>query len=270
MSGNGTELTEFLDVVDDENQIVGRALRAEVHEKNLLHRAVHLLLRDSHGRFLLQKRSRRKAHYPGCWDSSVSGHVVAGEDFDDTVRKEAGEEIGFTSREPVPVFLLEPTGEIGFEWIQCYVERVTSARFRVDREEVDEVRWWTEEEILDGLTSCPGEFSSAFRIFFFLWREAQFHLPERRHAGWYSVAHGPPDLLHVMRGFLESTGIPVRLENDETLGGLGGHGLFSGKNPFHSDLLVPYDHLVEAMALVYLSRSEESVEETIPEDPQRR
>lgn len=251
------ESLEYLDIVDRENRVVGRELRTRIHQQNLPHRAIHLLLRDSSGRFLLQKRSEQKLHYPGCWDSSVSGHVLSGEDFDATVRKEALEEIGFSSNHAVPVFLLEPSEEIGFEWIQCYVEKINPTRFRVDKNEVDEVRWWTEEAIVEALTREPGKFSSAFRIFFFLWRETGFHLPERRHDGWFTVAHGPPDLLQVMRSFLASAGFSVRLENDETLAGLGGNGLFSGKHPFHSDLVVPYESLVEAIELLYLSRSEE-------------
>ncbi|MCH8539977.1 MAG: NUDIX domain-containing protein [Opitutales bacterium] len=252
-----SENEELLDIVDGENHVVGQATREEIHRRKLVHRAVHLLLTDGKGRFLLQKRSARKRDYPEHWDSSVSGHVVAGDDFEATVVKEAAEEIGYVPKEFFPLFLLEPSAENGQEWILFHVEKTKAQRFRADPEEINDLRWWTEENLLKALMESAEKFSPTFKTFFFLWRETGFHLPERGHDQWASVSHGPPEFLQVQRSFLEAAGFPVRLLNDESLGGLGGQGFFSGKNPFYSDLYVPREHLVEAVALLYLSRPEE-------------
>jgi hypothetical protein len=47
---------------------------------------------NARGDVLLQKRPRRKEN-GGLWDKSVGGHVSAGEDFDATMLREAGEEL---------------------------------------------------------------------------------------------------------------------------------------------------------------------------------
>ncbi|MFN5579281.1 MAG: 16S rRNA (adenine(1518)-N(6)/adenine(1519)-N(6))-dimethyltransferase RsmA, partial [Akkermansiaceae bacterium] len=85
---------EIFDVVDDNDVPVGKATRAEVHAKNLIHRAVHVLVFNRNGDLWLQKRSLAKDKNPGVWDSSVSGHLDAEEDYLTAAIRELGEEIG--------------------------------------------------------------------------------------------------------------------------------------------------------------------------------
>jgi isopentenyldiphosphate isomerase len=54
--------------------------------------AVNALVVNGRGQVLLQKRPRGKEN-GGLWDKSVGGHVSAGEDFDATLVREAGEEL---------------------------------------------------------------------------------------------------------------------------------------------------------------------------------
>ena len=93
---------EWFDVVDERDAVVGRARRREVHAQGLWHRAVHVLVFDAGGRVLLQKRSLAKDLSPGKWDSSCSGHLDAGEDYDAAAGRELREEIGVDAT-PVPV-----------------------------------------------------------------------------------------------------------------------------------------------------------------------
>ena len=76
---------EIFDIVDDSDSVVGSASREEVHRLGLLHRSTHLIVFDSRGRVLLQRRSAEKDTFPGRWDSSVSGHVDSGEMYDQCV-----------------------------------------------------------------------------------------------------------------------------------------------------------------------------------------
>src|SRR6266513_3776097 len=85
---------EIFDVVNERDEVVGRQSRSEVHRLGLKHRAVHVLVFNSHGQVLLQKRSMKKDRQPGLWDSSASGHVGSGEEYDSTAVRELREEIG--------------------------------------------------------------------------------------------------------------------------------------------------------------------------------
>src|SRR5436189_1915417 len=85
---------EIFDVVNERDEVIDRKPRSEVHRLGLLHRAVHVLVFNSRGQIFLQKRSMKKDRQPGLWDSSASGHVDSGEDYDTTAVREAREEIG--------------------------------------------------------------------------------------------------------------------------------------------------------------------------------
>src|SRR5476649_1258680 len=86
--------TELFDVVDEQDRVLRRESRGEVHRKRLLHRAVHVLLFNSRGEVYLQRRSATKDTYPNRWTTSCSGHVDAGEDYDTAVIRELAEELG--------------------------------------------------------------------------------------------------------------------------------------------------------------------------------
>jgi 16S rRNA (adenine1518-N6/adenine1519-N6)-dimethyltransferase len=85
---------EQFPVVDKNDRILRSASRSEVHGNNLLHRAVHILLFNEAGEVYLQQRSRSKDRHPLKWDSSVAGHVTAGETYDETAQRELNEELG--------------------------------------------------------------------------------------------------------------------------------------------------------------------------------
>ena len=86
---------EIFELVDEQGRIVGRAPRALCHRTpSLLHRAAHVIVTDGAGRIYLQKRSATKDTQPGKWDTSVGGHVDAGEDFEAGARREMREELG--------------------------------------------------------------------------------------------------------------------------------------------------------------------------------
>jgi isopentenyldiphosphate isomerase len=83
---------ELLNVYDTAGEVVGARPRAEAKRSGLAVGAINALIRDGAGRVLLQKRPAHKEN-GGRWDKSVGGHVAAGEDFDATAVREAGEEL---------------------------------------------------------------------------------------------------------------------------------------------------------------------------------
>lgn len=87
---------ELLDVVDEEGKIIGAAPRGFIHRCGLRHRAVHLIIFNTAGQFLLQRRGMEADNKPGRLDISAAGHVKAGEtDFKVSALREIEEELGF-------------------------------------------------------------------------------------------------------------------------------------------------------------------------------
>ena len=63
-------------------------------KKGLWHRAFIGVLVNENDEVLMQQRSETKEKYPGLWDLSAAGHVIAGEDSFSAVVRELSEEIG--------------------------------------------------------------------------------------------------------------------------------------------------------------------------------
>src|SRR5438105_4875565 len=103
-------MAEIFDVVNERDEVVGRQPRSEVHRLGLMHRDVHVLVFNSRGGVFLQKRSLRKDRQPGLWDSSASGHVESGEDYDLCAVREVREEIGLQLNGPPQRLFKLPAG----------------------------------------------------------------------------------------------------------------------------------------------------------------
>lgn len=253
----GSHPDERLDVVDDENLVVGQATRQEVHDQGYLHRSAHLVLVSPNRHFLLQQRAESRPTHPGRWDASAAGHVLAGSDFGETVLREAREEIGFNAEGAVPLLLLEGSPETEYEWVQFYVEEVTTEpKLSLDSSEVKQLRWWPEDELVRTLVEQPNLFTPVFPILFFLWRQTEFLIPTRQQDGWYAISHADTDRLHVQRALLESAGLRARAGGDFSwIDPREGRPLFSShrKAP-NAGLRVPLEDLPEAVALLYLSQ----------------
>lgn len=83
---------ELLNVYDGQGRVIGSRRRAEAKASGLAVGAINALLVNARGEVLLQRRPSDKEN-GGSWDKSVGGHVDAGEEFDATLVREAGEEL---------------------------------------------------------------------------------------------------------------------------------------------------------------------------------
>jgi isopentenyl-diphosphate delta-isomerase type 1 len=89
---------EILEIVDEDDNVIGLATRAEIHGKGLIHRAVHIFVFNSAGEIYVQRRSATKDKFPGVLDSSAAGHVDPGESYEWAAVRELQEELGLTGQ----------------------------------------------------------------------------------------------------------------------------------------------------------------------------
>ena len=166
---------EIFDVVNERDEVIDQKPRTEVHARGLLHRAVHVLVFNSHGQIFLQKRSMKKDRQPGLWDSSASGHVDSGEDYDACAVRELREEIGLQLN-VVPRRLFKitagPETDQEFVWVyRCEAE----GPFQLHPEEIERGGWFTPDEVARWMAERPQEFASALR---FIWKKCSAGEPE--------------------------------------------------------------------------------------------
>ena len=90
------ESDDLVVLVNEGDCIVGTAAKLEAHRSGALHRAFSIIVWDSAGRLLLQKRSIHKYHSGGLWTNACCGHPRPGEDIEFAASRRLGEEMGFT------------------------------------------------------------------------------------------------------------------------------------------------------------------------------
>jgi len=160
---------EIFDVVNERDEVIGQQPRAEVHRLGLMHRAVHVLVFNAAGQVFLQKRSMTKDRQPGLWDSSASGHVDAGEDYDAGAVRELHEEIGLQmNRPPQRLFKLAASAETDQEHVWVY-RCEAEGPFRLHPEEIERGGWCAPAKVTAWMTQRPGEFAGALLL---IWKKA--------------------------------------------------------------------------------------------------
>jgi 16S rRNA (adenine1518-N6/adenine1519-N6)-dimethyltransferase len=152
--------SERFPVVDDQDRLLGDALRADVHGNNLRHRAVHILVFNRLGELFLQKRSRCKDRHPRLWDSSAAGHVDAGEDYDVAANRELREELGVAA-ELARVAKLPASEKTGREFIWLYQAR-HDGPFELARSEIDYGEFFPTDVVSDWVKARPNDFAPGF------------------------------------------------------------------------------------------------------------
>ncbi len=141
---------EYFDVVDEKDNVIGKATRDECHTKGLVHRAIHVIILNSKGEILLQKRSMKKDLYPGWWIDGVSGHVDSGETYEETVKREMMEEIGVNVKVE-ELFKIKKSwrgmGKIDKEFIKVYLGE-SDGPFKFHKDEVESLTFFKPKEVI--------------------------------------------------------------------------------------------------------------------------
>ena len=142
-------MEEYFDIVDENDQVIGTAPRSRCHgNPSLIHRTAHVVVLHPDGqRILLQKRAMTKDIQPGKWDTAVGGHLAHGESYEDGARREMSEELGLPCDLPLKfLFHSEIRNELESENVGIFL-LVSDGPFHFQQEEIDEVRFFTREEL---------------------------------------------------------------------------------------------------------------------------
>jgi len=154
---------EWLDIVDEQDVVIGRATRDEIHRLNHRHRSAHIVLCNSKGDVFLQLRSLSKDTNPGLWDTSAAGHVDSGESYLNCAVREVYEELGvhINGDALIPVDRLPPTADNGFEFVQIYIA-TSDENLTLQQSEIDDGKWLSPEQLNSLIDRGPEAFTSTF------------------------------------------------------------------------------------------------------------
>ena len=133
---------EFIDVVDENDNVIGSELKGSVHEQELWHREIGVIIFNANGEILLQRRSMKKHYFAGLWSITCTGHVHKGKSPIDAAHQELKEELGFDT----DLYFLERKKMIyennkSFGYV--YAGRVENdVCLKIDKSELEEAKFY--------------------------------------------------------------------------------------------------------------------------------
>ncbi len=156
---------ELLAIVDNNDEVTGRATRREVHAGGLLHRAVHIIVLNGRGEIFVQQRATSKDNSPGLWDTAAAGHVDFGEDYDECARRELNEELGLRDVPIERVGYIHACAATDQEFVRLY-RTTTDQALQLNHEEIQDGRWCALPVLEGWMTVQPALFTAAFHLIF--------------------------------------------------------------------------------------------------------
>ena len=158
-------MSETLILVDAEDREIGTAEKMDAHRRALLHRAFSVIVWDSAGRQLLQKRAATKYHSGGLWTNACCGHPRPGETAQAAAQRRLREEMGFVCPLAwlgvVQYHAAFDNGLSEHELVHIFSGRYDGP-LQPDPAEAETYRWCTIDRLRDDVAAVPDQFSVWF------------------------------------------------------------------------------------------------------------
>jgi len=158
---------EKIILVDEQDNAIGTMEKLEAHRKGVLHRAFSVLLRNSKGELLLQRRSEKKYHSGGLWSNTCCSHPAPGESLEDATRARLMYEMGIDVQ-PQFAFKFIYKAALDHDLTEHEYDHVFTGLFNgtpvVNKDEVDEWRFINIRDLLSDLSLEPQKYTPWLKL----------------------------------------------------------------------------------------------------------
>ncbi len=150
-----------LTVVNQNDEIIDYKFDEDLLSTDI-YRVSALWLTNSKGETLLAQRAFSKSHDPGKWGPAVAGTVEEGETYKQNIVKEIEEEIGLTGIKLKLGPKLERKAKYHYfvQWFFATVDK-SAESFKIQKSEVERVKWFSKKELINELKENPEKFLSS-------------------------------------------------------------------------------------------------------------
>lgn len=154
---------ELVDIVDENDVIIGQDLRNKKAEKDFISRVSSIFLLDLEGKFIITKRAEQKKTDPGLYDLAAVGGVLAGESYEEAARRELEEELSISCEmELLDVFYQEIAREKRVSKYFCAIFLGKTDQTPKLNHEVSEFVKMSLDEIKNEIKISPEKFCPGF------------------------------------------------------------------------------------------------------------
>ena len=160
---------EYVILVDENDQEIGKMEKQEAHERGLLHRAFSVFVFNEKNELLLQQRASTKYHSAGLWTNTCCSHPRAGETIEQAAHRRLMEEMGFDC---------EVTTKTSFIYKAAFENGLTEHEFdhilvgnfngeiNINSEEVASYKWVSINWLKNDMQQNPQNYTAWFTIIF--------------------------------------------------------------------------------------------------------
>lgn len=160
-------MEDLLILVDEADNPIGSEPKLLVHQKGSLHRAFSILIYDSSGKMLIQRRALHKYHTPGLWSNACCSHPRPGEELSTATTRRLFEEIGLRCKLDEKFYFIYvadfENGLVEHELDHVFIGVCDDVPFK-NPDEVEEFLWITESELLEDMRLNPDKYTPWVKI----------------------------------------------------------------------------------------------------------
>ena len=151
-------------IVNLQDEVIGSKPREDIDYTHDIFRTASLWITNSNDDVLLAQRKLDKKVDPGKWAEAVGGTVENNDTYEETVIREAEEELGITDVQITkgPKQLITTPCRYFVQWYVGVIDKNID-QFIVQPEEVEQVAWIPRKKLLRELDSQPEKYIEAMR-----------------------------------------------------------------------------------------------------------
>jgi len=156
-------------LVNEKDEQIGLMPKMEAHEKAVLHRAFSVFVFNDQNQLMLQQRAAEKYHSPLLWANTCCSHQRDGESNLKAGKRRLQEEMGFVCElEEKTSFIYKAPFDNGLT--EHELDHILVGYYnenpKLNREEVEDFKWMTVEEVKTDMALNPEIYTEWFKIIF--------------------------------------------------------------------------------------------------------
>ncbi|WP_159476072.1 isopentenyl-diphosphate Delta-isomerase [Chryseobacterium sp. 18068] len=160
-------MEEFVVLVSPKDEVLGLMEKQQAHINGLLHRAFSVFLFNENGEMLLQKRAAEKYHSPHQWTNAVCSHPRIEETYLEAAKRRLNEELGIDAELSEKFHFIYKADVGGGLWeheLDHVFTGIYHSKFNLNKDEVEEVRYISLENLDKEISEHPEQFTEWFKI----------------------------------------------------------------------------------------------------------
>lgn len=154
-------------LVNDNDEIIGQSEKIKIHKEGLLHRAFSIILFNTKGKMLIQKRASSKYHSGGLWTNACCSHHGPNEELEVVIHKRLKEEMGIDC-DLKKIFSFRYYAVLDNDMIENEIDHVfigqTDKNPLPNPEEVQDYKWMSINSLKEDITKNPERYTVWFKI----------------------------------------------------------------------------------------------------------